>query len=85
MCKMLCPEGEEFHPLANCECRSVEEIREVYPDWASDLDIKYASDAGMDRFWNKKDETPSGSCAEYMKCSSGFYVNELACACFSLA
>ena len=61
MCKMLCPEGEEFHPLANCECRSVEEIREVYPDWASDLDIQYASDAGMDRFWKKKDETPSGS------------------------
>ena len=83
---MLCPEDQEFHPLSNCECGSSQKIKdELYPEWASDLDIQFARDAGMDRFWPKTIEEPLITCAAYMRCTSGFYVNELACKCFSLA
>lgn len=51
-CKMECQQGEEFDPLANCQCKDSKAIwKEVYPSWATELDIKFAEDASKDRYY----------------------------------
>ena len=43
LCLMLCGENEDFHPLKQCECENIDVIKlEVYPEWATQLDIDNA-------------------------------------------
>ena len=39
-----CPEGEAISPDSFCECKSTEYIRGLYPEWATEDDIKDSQD-----------------------------------------
>jgi hypothetical protein len=40
---MLCGENEDFHPWKQCVCENIDDIKqEVYPEWATQLDIDNA-------------------------------------------
>ena len=51
---MICPgDDQDFHPLKQCSCDSKENIKkDVYPDWATPLDIENAEREGLYRQWN---------------------------------
>lgn len=84
MCEKSCTLGSELSPLVSCECVNSKEIREaLYPAWATDQHISEANDAGFKNYKNPNNYLPV--CDEEITCGSGFYLNNLACQCFSAA
>ena len=83
-CKMGCPEGSELIPTGTCSCVPTIDIRaKLYPDWATDEDISASNAAGIDNYSNPYGYWPV--CDASLTCGAEFYLNELACKCFSLA
>ena len=90
---LMCPEGQDLHPARGCDCVSNEEIRDLYPDWATDEDIKQSNIDGMNDFF-KEPPIPEPEleprmkrpehwpvCKESTRCKEGTWLNELACDC----
>jgi len=93
-CMLMCPESQDLHPARGCDCVSKEEIRDLYPDWATDEDINQSNIDGMNDFFNKEPPIPEPepeprmkrpdhwpTCKETIECKEGTWLNELACMC----
>lgn len=92
----MCGEGQEFHPLKQCECASKESIREeFYPAWASDIQIDFANEAGLQRFYPEVPAVPDTTgepdgefewigCDIVPWCEDDEYLDELTCQCAPL-
>ena len=81
---MACPEGSELIPTEMCACAPTDEIKaKIYPEWATYEDMKAADAAGQENYKNPNGFWPV--CDASLSCEEGFYLNELACKCFSLA
>ena len=79
-CRIGCREGTQLSPLSTCNCVDSEELRaKLYPDWATDDDIRSANEAGWANYKNPDGIWPTCD----VECSDDFYLNELACKCFS--
>ena len=46
-CKMECPEGEDLCPTERCECRPIDVVRSLFPEWATPEDVARAEDIGI--------------------------------------
>ena len=89
-CKIGCPMGTELDPTQRCSCEDIKEIRKrLYPDWATEDDIRSANDAMYNRprsqplevQLERPDTWPK--CEPYFRCEVGQMKNELACQCFA--
>jgi len=86
---MSCPgENEDFHPLRQCECADIDDIKqEVYPEWATQCDIDNAEREGMEHYWVGPEPEPMEwpMCNPTPMCSMDTYFNALACTCWPFA
>ena len=97
-CRMLCPEGEELHPMELCTCAETQSIQDqLYPEWVTDDYIRIANDQGVLNYnvehgfetesndLVRPDDWPSCEVDSDVECSAcdASYFNELACQCFS--
>ena len=81
-CEIGCMPGYELDPRFVCgECLSSEKIREkIFPSWATDKDIEYAADVGIQLNDARPDDWRV--CPVAKRCAANQYWDELACQCF---
>jgi len=85
---MECGENEEFHPFKQCVCENIDVIKqEVYPDWATHLDIYESEQEGMEYYWTgpEPEPIPWPECNPTPICSMDTYFNALSCTCWPFA
>mmetsp|Transcript_18636 Transcript_18636/g.25132 ORF Transcript_18636/g.25132 Transcript_18636/m.25132 type:complete len:215 (-) Transcript_18636:649-1293(-) len=86
---MICPPGQGMHPASGCDCVPLEEIRALYPAWATDADISQSNVEGMSTIFPPPIPEPTPvvkpdywpACNTFAPCEEGSWLNELACSC----
>ena len=85
-CKRLCPQpDQELHPLWPCQCVDKSIIRSLYPDWATEEEIRESNEKGRQAAFDRPDDWKVCPRKEHLPdslCPNGYW-NELSCNCFS--
>ena len=80
----MCPPGQELDPRESCLCAPEEEVRALYPSWASIDEIIIAKKEDYVSQMAREDSIQVCPYSEDKSCPKDQW-NELACECFSLA